>query len=164
MRVKMGGVRVCIGNRLVACFEPLFSQESMCVRLEGWVVAFEGFRRGSFLSRWQLLGVCCILSALLEHRVTYFSIETKAYPISSFAKSEKIIVTFLLRNQVKIMNLHFLVECVLCYTNFCARLEVVEIMWGDAGGIFSQVTPLPTFAQLLLSNCFSNMTDWGCLA
>ena len=80
MRVKMGGVRVCIGNRLVACFEPLFSQESMCVRLEGWVVAFEGLRRGSVLSRWQLLGglLHVVNIALLEHKVIYFSIETKA--------------------------------------------------------------------------------------
>ena len=37
-------------------------------------------------------------------------------------------------------------------------------MWGMLGGIFSQVTPLPSFAQHLMSNCFSNMTDWECHA
>ena len=49
----------------------------MCVR--GWVVAFEGFRRGSALSRWQLLGglLHVVNIALLEHKVAYFSIETK---------------------------------------------------------------------------------------
>ena len=67
---------------LVACLKPccplLLSQESMCVR--GWVVAFEGFRRGSALSRWQLLrGLLHVVNiALLEHKVIYFSIETKA--------------------------------------------------------------------------------------
>ena len=67
---------------LVACLKPccplLLSQESMCVR--GWVVAFEGFRRGSVLSRWQLLGglLHVVNSVLLEHKVIYFSMETEA--------------------------------------------------------------------------------------
>ena len=67
---------------LVACLKPccplLLSQESMCVR--GWVVASEGFSRGSVLSRWQLLGglLHVVNIALLEHKVIYFSIETKA--------------------------------------------------------------------------------------
>ena len=153
MRVKMGGVRVCIGNRLVACFEPLFSQESMCVRLEGWVVAFQGFRRGSFLSRWQLLGVCCILSALLEHRVTYFSIETKAYPISSFAKSEKIIVTFLLRNQVKKMNLHFLVNAMVLDNTNKTYQSYLQKVTGRLAGVSKSTTSLVLreVAELLCS-------------
>ena len=50
----------------------------MCVR--GWVVAFEGFRRGSVLNRWQLLGglLHVVNSVLLEHKVIYFSMETEA--------------------------------------------------------------------------------------
>ena len=83
MRVKMGGVGVCIGNRqlrvLLRVLNPVvLSQESMCVR--GWVVASEGFSRGSVLSRWQLLGglLHVVNIALLEHKVIFFSIETKA--------------------------------------------------------------------------------------
>ena len=56
---------------------PPLSRVNVCC---GWVVAFEGFRRGSALSRWQLLGglLHVVNSVLLEHKVIYFSMETEA--------------------------------------------------------------------------------------